>query len=186
MCIRDSAEDDRNAFIAYMDQVRAVGTDVNIITFPPDRIYLSMVVFVDTTIFKVSGDWATDGESVNSTDRPVEVAIANYFRRTLGFANAFYTSNLIDAVQAVEGVVAAEIDMETKVYYGTGSYNPGALYGGEEKIGFPGHFLPSGENTHAGGILQAGYAIWQPVDRSSEANSKNYRAGSLIQYIKAE
>ena len=50
------AEDDRDAFIDYIDQVRAVGTDVEIIAYPPDTISFSMVVFVDTNIFKFGLD----------------------------------------------------------------------------------------------------------------------------------
>ena len=163
-------EGELNSFKAYMDLLRAVGIKLNAFSRAPDRITFDMVVFVDPTLFKVNGMY-TDGEAINSTMRPVEEAINDFFE-DLGFTNVFHTSALVDAVQAVNGVVAAEIHGDVQHNIGLDEYTDpnGEDYtlitdDSEGEVGDP-RFVNmafSGvDGSFAGGRLHAGYAVWYP------------------------
>ena len=99
-----TAGTEKAAFDSYWEQKRFAGTDMTIISNDPDLIQLEMDVTYDGTILASDGSLLTDG-----TTFPVHDAIDEFLGE---FANArfddyMYVSKLVDAVQAVSGVINA-------------------------------------------------------------------------------
>ena len=59
----------RNAFAAYMAEIKDAGVNLSIINYLPDRLYLTMVIYYDPLVLDASGN------SIITGTRPVELAI---------------------------------------------------------------------------------------------------------------
>ena len=95
---------EKSSFDSYWEQKRFAGTDMTIISNDPDLIQLEMDVTYNGTILASDGSLLTDG-----TTFPVHDAIDEFLGE---FANArfddyMYVGKLVDAVQAVSGVINA-------------------------------------------------------------------------------
>lgn len=87
------------AFDEYVDQVKMAGVVVNLLSADPDYLKLQVDVYYDPLVI------AADGSLIlNGSIKPVEDAINEYIA-SLPFNGALTLTNLVDAMQAAEGVV---------------------------------------------------------------------------------
>ena len=121
--------DQLTAFTAYMNLVKDAGVRLTVTSGPADRFVTTIKVYYDPLVLNASGQ-RLDG--TNNT--PVQQAITN-FLDSLPFNGVFILNSYIAALQAVDGVVIAEVD-EAQATYGTGlpfydinpQYRPDAGY----------------------------------------------------------
>ena len=86
------------AFEQYLAARKPAGIQLEIKTYNPDDIKISMKVQYDTLIVN------TDGTRINDSGRyPVEEAVESYLR-SIEYGGVFNKTRLIDAVQKAEGV----------------------------------------------------------------------------------
>lgn len=85
------------AFKQYMNRVKIAGVVLNISSLPADVLRLYMEIQIDPLILNLSGA-RSDGT------KAVENAIKDYLRN-IKFGGNFNKTKLVDAIQAVEGVV---------------------------------------------------------------------------------
>ena len=86
------------AFKQYMNRVKIAGVVLNIRSLPADYIQIRATIQVDPLIFSTNG--TRNGEEA----KPVEDAI-NAYLRGITYGGTFNKTRLVDAIQAVEGVV---------------------------------------------------------------------------------
>ena len=86
------------AFKHYMNRVKIAGVVLNIRSLPADNIQIRATIQVDPLIFSTTG--TRNGEEA----KPVEDAI-NAYLRGITYGGTFNKTRLVDAIQAVEGVV---------------------------------------------------------------------------------
>ena len=86
------------AFKHYMNRVKIAGVVLNIRSLPADYIQIRATIQVDPLIFSTNG--TRNGEEA----KPVENAI-NAYLRGITYGGTFNKTRLVDAIQAVEGVV---------------------------------------------------------------------------------
>lgn len=101
-------EDELRGFKAYMNAIKIAGVVLSIRSLPADELHLSLKVQTDPLVFLPSGIRWRDGS------RPVEEAIRSYLKG-ITYGGVFNKTKLVDAIQAVEGV----IDIEVGECYGT-------------------------------------------------------------------
>lgn len=92
----------------YIDQYKFAGTIVSLISNPADLLQLSIKVKVDTTLI------TTDGYLVsNNTTYPIEDAINTFIKEysLTNFNSTLQLSDLVDAIQKVNGVKTAVISV---------------------------------------------------------------------------
>lgn len=90
---------EKNAFIAYIDDIKMAGTVVNVLTDGPDYLKVVMDVYYDPLVLNPNGSLILDGAVF-----PVRDAITAHVAN-LSFNGALVLTNLVDAAQAAEGVV---------------------------------------------------------------------------------
>jgi hypothetical protein len=86
------------AFKHYMNRVKIAGVVLNVRSLPADSIQVRAMVQVDPLILSANGTRNGDGA------KPVEAAI-NAYLRGITYGGTFNKTSLVDAIQAVEGVV---------------------------------------------------------------------------------
>ncbi|QEE51031.1 nucleotidyltransferase [Flavobacterium alkalisoli] len=92
----------KEAFEAYMEEVKWAGVDLEIINFLPDRLYLSIQVKRDALVLDANGI------SILNGNNPVNEAIQAYMKE-LPFNGELRLNHLIDRLQVVPGVIDATI-----------------------------------------------------------------------------
>lgn len=87
---------------AYMNAIQFAGPLVNVTSFPADRLKIRGDILVNKTLINVDGQSTADNEVY-----PVEDAINDYLTNLYldNFNSVFRLINLIDAIQAVPGVI---------------------------------------------------------------------------------
>lgn len=88
-----------NAFASYMQELKDAGVNLQVISFSGDKLKVTLQIEYDPQV--INGD----GARVDGSDAaPVKNAIKNYLRN-LPFNGIFRVDKMIDALQAVEGVI---------------------------------------------------------------------------------
>jgi hypothetical protein len=92
----------KTAFEAYIRKIGAAGTHYLFVSQNPDEIGLTLSIYYDPLILDSTGTKITDGT------KPVDLAIASYLN-SIKYGGVFYSSELVDALQATEGVKDVEL-----------------------------------------------------------------------------
>lgn len=98
-----SESDEMVALTSYVRENKVAGTHVMIVSRQPDDVLPTMTVVLNAQKFNSSGELLSDGSS------PVEDAIDAYLEG-VQYNGTIYKSKLVDAVQAVAGVVDVSLD----------------------------------------------------------------------------
>ncbi|WP_199118720.1 hypothetical protein [Pedobacter sp. ASV28] len=93
----------KQAFDAYIFEIKDAGVNVSTINFLPDRLYLTMRIYYDPLVLDEQGN------SILSGGRPVEEAIKAYLKE-MPFDGELVLAHLVDRLQTVEGVRIPHID----------------------------------------------------------------------------
>lgn len=93
----------KQAFDAYMAEIKDAGVNITVINFLPDKLFLSMRIFYDPLVLDANGNSIIDG------GKPVETAIKQYLKE-LPFNGELVLAHLVDRLQKVNGVVIPQID----------------------------------------------------------------------------
>lgn len=91
------------AFKHYMNRVKIAGVVLNVRSLPADSIQVRATVQVDPLVISTEGVRVADGT------KPVEDAV-NAYLRGITYGGTFNKTRLVDAIQAVEGVVDVTLD----------------------------------------------------------------------------
>ena len=91
------------AFKQYMNRVKIAGVVLNIRSLPADKVVIRASVQVDTMVLSIDGTRVADGS------RPVEDAVRQHLRN-ITYGGVFNKTRLVDAIQAVEGVVDVTLE----------------------------------------------------------------------------
>jgi hypothetical protein len=110
------SDEEQNALIEYWKLLRPVGTDFNVVSATADDLKVKLTIYRDPLVLNRDGTLRSD----NST-MPVENAIDNYLQ-LLPFNGRFWSDQLVDAVQAAQGVQAVDLD-EVSAKYGSLDYS---------------------------------------------------------------
>lgn len=92
------SETELSAFESYIEKMKIAGITLNIRSLPADKIVMSMTVQIDPLVLDTQGRRLSDGAMV------VTEAIEAYLAGIV-YGGTFNKTKLVDAVQAVEGVV---------------------------------------------------------------------------------
>lgn len=140
------SEGEMDAFTEYMRRIKDAGVRLDVNSTDPDDFQLSIKIYYDPLVIDA------DGARLDGTDDvPVKNAI-NKFLEEMPFNGWFVLNELIDAVEAVEGVEIAYVD-EAAVEYGlsvyetiTVKYQPDAGYMRLNESFFDTHveYIPNG------------------------------------------
>lgn len=90
------------AFIAYINEVKWAGVQVEVVNFLPDKLSLTLQIKRDPLLLE------SDGTSILYGNNPVVDALKE-FMRELPFDGDLRLSALVDKLQAVEGVLDATV-----------------------------------------------------------------------------
>jgi hypothetical protein len=112
------------AFTAYMAKVKDAGIRLNVTSTDPDTFYSTLTIFYDPLVLDASGQ-RLDGTS----NTPVQDAITT-FLDNLPFNGVLIYNNYIAALQAVDGVVIAEVQ------------DASANYGNLQQVSVDPQYLP--------------------------------------------
>lgn len=91
------------ALLAYVNENKVAGTHIEIVSREPDNILPTLTVVVDAQMFDHEGQLLLDGSF------PVEDAIDAYLGG-VEYDGILYKSKLVDAVQAVDGVLDVSLE----------------------------------------------------------------------------
>jgi hypothetical protein len=91
------SESEKEAFTAYMKEIRDAGVRITVINYLPDILQLTMQIYSDPLVID------SNGNSILTGKRPVEDAIKEYMKE-LPFDGELVLAHLIDKLQKVEGV----------------------------------------------------------------------------------
>lgn len=94
----------------YMEIVKDAGVKLDIDSLPPDKLKLDLTIYYDPLVLDSTGA-RLDGNG----SQPVQLAI-DAFLKSIQFNGLFVTAKLIDALQAVEGVVIPHLDSAMATY----------------------------------------------------------------------
>lgn len=98
------------AFSEYMRRIKDAGVRLQVTSGEPDDLYLQLDVYYDPLVLNGAGERL---DTVGST--PVKDAV-NAFIGSLPFNSLFILNELIDAIEAVDGVVIAHVPYAEAVY----------------------------------------------------------------------
>lgn len=87
----------RNAFSAYIAEVKDAGVNISIVNYRPDLLYLSLIIYFDPLVLD------KEGNSILEGGRPVEAALETMMK-DLPFNGELVLAHLIDRLQLVKGV----------------------------------------------------------------------------------
>ena len=90
------------AFTEYINEVKDAGVKVKIISAHPDTLKINLDIYVNPMVI------TTEGKSISHGGEPVVEAIKNYISN-LPFNGEYRNVDLVDALQAVDGVVIPEL-----------------------------------------------------------------------------
>lgn len=118
-------------FKEYVGQRKPAGVLVDVFSYAPDSIRLSLSVQYDPLVLD------SGGRRINGTDYPVETAI-NQYLTNIKYGGTFNKTKLVDAVQGADGVVDAALYMvkakpASETYYSAVSGNNYVAVGGAFK-----------------------------------------------------
>jgi len=94
------SEGEKEAFNAYMQEIKDAGNNITVINYRPDILQLNLQIYRDPLVLDASGQKIT---GVGVGTKPVETAIKTYLKN-LPFNGELVLAHLIDALQQVEGV----------------------------------------------------------------------------------
>lgn len=109
------ADEELDGLRAYVKEIKDAGVRVELINQPADRMKLSLLVYYNPMVLNGAGEHLGNGS------KPVEDAVKNYIEN-LPFNGEFRTDQLIDRLQAADGVILPELTSAQ------GSNNGGASY----------------------------------------------------------
>lgn len=89
-------------FKQYMNRVKVAGVILNITSKPSDSLSITANITVDPLVLDESGALLADGS------KPVETAIREHLKHII-YGGTFNKTKLVDAIQAVEGVIDVEL-----------------------------------------------------------------------------
>lgn len=89
--------DTRTAFEAYMREIGAAGTHYQFVSESPDVLRVHLHIYYDPLVIDSSG------RKIDGGGKPVEEAIEKYLN-SLEYGGTFYSSKLVDMIQATTGV----------------------------------------------------------------------------------
>jgi len=98
----------QTALTAYFSEIKDAGVVLEIVNAPADHMQLSMDIYYDPMVFAPSGLRLDTGEDA------VRAAIASYLQN-LPFNGEYRNSALVDALQALDGVVIPELRLSMTV-----------------------------------------------------------------------
>lgn len=89
-------------FKQYMNRVKVAGIILNVISRASDRLLIMANLTIDPLVLNENGERLTDGS------KPVENAIAD-FLKSIPYGGTFNKTKLVDAIQAVPGILDVEL-----------------------------------------------------------------------------
>lgn len=98
-------DEQEQAFIYYINRVKAAGVEIRVINSEPDLLSIHMKVLYNPLILKKDGTLIQD-----PTENPVESAIRKYLKN-LPFNGELVLAHLTDAVQQAEGVEVPHLSL---------------------------------------------------------------------------
>nr|DAF18407.1 MAG TPA: Baseplate structural protein [Bacteriophage sp.] len=90
-------EPQKQAFEAYLQEIKDAGVRLSVVNYQPDILHLQMKIVYDPLVLD------SNGQSIIHATKPVETAIKDYLKR-LPFNGELVLAHLIDALQQAEGV----------------------------------------------------------------------------------
>lgn len=96
------APEQKEAFEAYIKEIKWAGTDTTVINYLPDRLFLNIQIKRDALVLNGSG------MSIKNANYPVNEAIQE-FMKELPFDGDLRLSGLVDKMQRVPGVIDATL-----------------------------------------------------------------------------
>jgi len=119
------------AFTAYMHQVKDAGVRLVITSGAAEVLVTTINIFYDATIMK------SDGTLLSTGAAPIPVAIASYLN-SIPFNGVFTYNNLVATLQAVPGVVIADVALcQSSAVAGSGPYFDCSI----QRIALNGYFV---------------------------------------------
>ena len=89
-------------FKQYMNRVKIAGVILNITSKESDRVSINATITIDPLVLDEDGTRLSDGS------KPVETAIKEHLKN-ITYGGTFNKTKLVDAIQAVEGVLDVEL-----------------------------------------------------------------------------
>ena len=90
-------EPQKQAFEAYLQEIKDAGVRLSVVNYQPDILHLQMKIIYDPLVLD------SNGQSILHATKPVEETIKSYLKR-LPFNGELVLAHLIDALQQAEGV----------------------------------------------------------------------------------
>ena len=90
-------ERQKQAFEAYLQEIKDAGVRLSVVNYQPDVLHLQMKIVYDPLVLD------SNGQSITKATKPVEETIKSYLKR-LPFNGELVLAHLIDALQQAEGV----------------------------------------------------------------------------------
>ena len=90
-------EPQKQAFEAYLQEIKDAGVRLSVVNYQPDVLHLQMKIVYDPLVLD------SNGQSIIHATKPIETAIKDYLKR-LPFNGELVLAHLIDALQQAEGV----------------------------------------------------------------------------------
>lgn len=119
-------------FKQYMNRVKIAGVILNITSQASDHVVIRASITIDPLVINENGELLSDGS------RPVEAAIKNHLKSII-YGGTFNKTKLVDAIQAVNGVVDVELKECGYKADGAASYT---VLSGNNYIGNGGSYIP--------------------------------------------
>lgn len=92
------SESELSGFNAYIKKIKFAGTNVVVVSLPPDELKLTMTVYKDPAIIDSDGDWLPGGSF-----KIVEFQV-NQYVQNLAWNGKFNIQEMIDAIKLADGV----------------------------------------------------------------------------------
>lgn len=96
-------EAERDAFEAYFNEIRYAGVKLTVINYLPDLLFPSLTIYRDPLVIDANG------QSILNGNYPVIDALVEYMRE-LPFNGELIIQNMVDKLQAIEGVTIAHVN----------------------------------------------------------------------------
>ncbi|WP_315544237.1 nucleotidyltransferase [Capnocytophaga leadbetteri] len=91
------SEPQKQAFEAYLQEIKDAGVRLSVVNYQPDILHLQMKIVYDPLVLD------SNGQSILHATKPVEETIKSYLKR-LPFNGELVLAHLIDTLQQAEGV----------------------------------------------------------------------------------
>lgn len=103
-------DNEKDAFTAYMDTIKFAGTTLRVFSDDPDELTLELYIWRDPQVL------GADLLTLSGQRNTIQEAIVAYLD-SIVYGGVFNKTKLIDAVQAVEGVIDVTIDDSTSTIH---------------------------------------------------------------------